>query len=242
MRYKTVILGSGYFSLGYASTHEDTLIIEDTQLADPHFFGTLDGFDMNIKMPSSKGARGLYDLLFAEGSAKEGRLAVNELEPALCRFIGGKKPNILFGSFCTEIKELDGGFELTVCNNEGLVSVFCEKLIDTRIPYGDRFNLLIAVKDGKEPKIDGVKPAFYDDQRIVELKLEGNDINSAKSRVLELYSESLREAGARIICTSYRMFGAPRLDGYADGGRILRVDERAFGDICEAFEKGETWE
>ena len=62
MSYETVILGSGYFSLGYASSHKDTLIIEETQLLDPHFFGTLSGFDViYLKNPSVKVFFGLVN-------------------------------------------------------------------------------------------------------------------------------------------------------------------------------------
>ena len=47
------------------------------------------------------------------------------------------------------------------------------------------------------------------------------------------------EAGSRIIVTSYKMSGTPISEAYSDGMGILHVDERAFGDIFSAYEKGE---
>jgi hypothetical protein len=239
--YDTVILGSGYFSLGYALTHENTLIIEDTQLVDPHFFGALQGFCGNAQRPASKGASALYDAFLGEGVIKGNRLAVNELEPAICRFIAGKNLNILLGTFCTDLKFNGEAYEIEICNNEGLSVVKAKRVIDTRLDGGNRMNLLVAVKDGKIPNITGVAPAFYDDQIIVELTFrENEDINRAKLEMLEL-EDKLNEVGARIVCASYRMFGDKHFEPYTDEMGVLHVDETAEGGIFEAYAKGEMW-
>ncbi len=241
MGFETVILGSGYFSLGYATTHENTLIIEDTQLVDPHFFGTLSGVESNVEKPTAIGAAALYEALVNEGVVKAGKLAVNELEPAVCRFIADKKLNVLLGTFCTAIEREGDGYKIEICNNEGLNTVRAQKVIDMRLEYGNRMNLLVAVNDGKIPDLPCVTPAFYDDQRIIELTFaEACDINEAKLRILDLQNE-LCKAGARIVCTSYRMFGAPHFEPYTDENGILHVDETAEGGIFAAYEKGELW-
>lgn len=242
MDFQTVILGSGYFSLGYASTHENTLIIEDTQLFDPHFCGTLSGFNMKTKRPASKGAVALYDAFVADEAVGDAGLAVNELEPALCRFALGNMPNVLLGSFCTDVKKTAEGYEVTFCNNNGISRVLARRVIDTRIAYGNKMNLLIAVKDGAEPRLSCVKPAFYADQRVIELEFDGApDVNEAKSQVLDMLEEKLAEVGARIVGMSYRMCGAPVSEPFVDGIGVLHVDERGFDDIFAAYEQGEEW-
>ena len=238
--YETVILGCGYFSLGYAYSHDDTLIIEETQLADPHYFGTLEGFGTTCVKPTSVGGAALFDAFGSDGVLANGKLAVNELEPALCRFVKGFEPEILLGSFCTDIKKTLRGYDITFCNNEGLGVVSAKRVIDTRQRGGNRMNLLLAVDESKRLNLENVSNAFYDNQKVWSVELDGtNDINEAKSRIIELYGDSLREAGARIITTSYRMFGEKGVEPYTDETEILKVNEIVWNDPFEAFEKGE---
>ena len=242
MRYDTAVIGSGYFSLGYAQSHKNTLIIEETQLVDPNFFGRLDGFDMVTRRPNAKAAAELYDALDADGVIGEGGLAVNELEPAVCRFLRGKEPDILLGTVCVGIEKERGGYRVSVCNNEGISELHCKRVIDTRIEQGNVMNILIAIKDGKEPRIEGISPAFYGDQRLLTINMgDISDINEAKSRALDIIEDSFKAVGARAVGLSYRMLGASCFEPYTDGDGIFHVDERSFGDIFTAFEKGETY-
>jgi len=240
--YETVILGSGYFSVGYAYAHQNTLIIEETQLADPHFFGTLEGFDADFVKPTSQGAAELYGSFEKDGVLKEGRLAVNELEPALCRFIKNTQPEILLGSFCTEVKKTQKGYNVTLCNNEGIRVVSTRRVIDTRQREGKKINLLLALKDGQIPRLDNVLPSFYEGQKIWKVYFEDEcDVNEAKSRILDVYGDRLRECGARIIATSYRMIDDSNPEPCEDAQGIWKVCERSFGNPFAAFEKGELW-
>lgn len=239
MNYDTVIIGSGYFSAGYALSHKNTLVIEETQLLDPNFCGRLLGFDMKCKRPTERDGGALFDAFEAEGIMGDGKLAVNELEPAFCRFLEGRGLELLLGTVCTEIDKNEGGYRIEICNNEGINEVFAKEVIDARVPFGSTLTLLLATKDGVYPSLDCVRPAFYPDQCVVSLELEGvSDLNEAKSLVLELCEEKLAEVGARIVLTSYRMGGAPIKEAYRDEKGILHIDERAFGDIFGAYAKG----
>ena len=248
-QYQTVVLGSGYFSFGYAATHEDVLIVEATQLADPHCYGTLDGFAWNGKVPDSKGARGLYDALVGDGVVSDGRISVNELESAFCRFLATDMSALLLGTFCTCVNKTEDGYDLTLCNNEGLSHVFAKNVIDTRVGLGNRLGVLVYLAAGKEPcipSVDGVTvtvgPAFYDDHRLITLAFEGEvDENRAKQRSLSVIEDSLRASGSKILQMSYCLFGAPVLSPYRDDSGIVHVDQRAFGNLFEMYEKGETW-
>ena len=243
MNYETVILGSGYFALGYASTHENTLIIEETQLLDPHFFGALSGFECGEQGVCAEGASALREAFVKEGVCLGGRLSVNELEPALCRFAERKMPDILLGSLCSDIKIGGDGFLLEICNNEGISRVVARRVIDTRMGKGSRLNFLLAVNPENLPRIEGLSPAFYPDQAVASLDFDGlRDINEAKSRGLEILDGALREAGARIVCTSYRMENAKKREPYTDENGIFYIDETNMGGIFAAYEKGELFD
>ena len=239
MNYETVIIGGGYFSAGYALSHKNTLIIEETQLLDPNFCGRLLGFDMICERPEGGDAAALFDAFFKEELIGDGRLSVNELEPAFCRFLEGRGLDFLLGTVCTDIEKTEGGYKLEICNNEGVSDIFAKKVIDTRVPLGNQMILLVELNDGAYPKLDGVRPAFDKNQCIIPVEFEGvTDHNEAKSLALKKCVDALAEVGARIILTSYRMCGAPIKEAYTDEEGILHVDERAFGDIFGAYAKG----
>jgi hypothetical protein len=197
---------------------------------------------MKTKRPDAKGAQSLYDAFLEDGVIGEDKLAVNELEPSLCRFVSADMPDILFGSFCTEIKKNDEGYELEICNNEGLSTIFAKKVIDARLVGGGKINFLLALCDRKLPDVDGAAKAFYGDQGVVSFCFDGvYDINEAKVLALEAAEEKLSEAGAKIVGSSYRMCGSPVSGSCVDRLGVIHVDERSFGDIFAAYEKGELW-
>ena len=106
--YDTIIIGSGYFAWGYALTHENTLIVEETQVADRHFGGCLRGFECEAPVLSTEGARALWDHVCTLGLFRNGRLSVTGLEAALCE---------AFGAVCDTVdvlSEKEGYVELIV--------------------------------------------------------------------------------------------------------------------------------
>ena len=246
--YQCVILGSGYFSFGYAASHKDVLIVEETQLADPHFGGTLSSYAVKDITPSADGARALYRVMCDEGLVDGLRISVNELESAFCRFFEKDMPNILLGTFCTEVQRREDGYLLTLCNNEGLSHVFAKRIIDNRLKCGNRLGILVYLPEGKEPILKptkgmsaNIEPAFFEDQRLITLTF-GGDINEnqAKQRALAVIEDGLRAVGGKVLQMSYRLGGEPEHLPYEEDG-ILYVSEIAFGDVFTAYEKGETW-
>ena len=243
MIYDTVIIGSGYYSTAYALNHKNTLIIEKTQLLDPNFCGRLCRFDMSVSEPESADAKALWAAFHEEGLLKDGRIAVNELEPALCRFVQGKNLNILLGTFCLNIQKSDAFYELEICSNEGIQTLYAKNVIDATVPWGNRLNFLVCAKQQVPPKVEGISRAFYPDQFRISVSFDGiTDINEAKKLALETYEAALIEADAPIILMAYRLDGAPVQQPYTDEKGVLHIDERAFGDLFTAYEKGECYD
>ena len=247
--YQCVILGSGYFSFGYAASHKDVLIVEETQLADPHFGGTLSSYAFLDAEPHAEGAKALLNAFGGEGLIKDARISVNELESALCRFLEKDMPAILLGTFCTAVEKKEAGYCLTLCNNEGLSHVFAKEVIDNRMGRGNRLGILVYLPEGKEPIlasasgiVSQIEPAFFEDQRLITLTfLDNADENQAKQRSLAVIEAGLRAVGGKVLQMSYRLGGAPVFLPYRNEEGILCVNEASFGNVITAYEKGETW-
>lgn len=238
--YDTILIGSGYFAWGYALTHENTLIVEETQVADRHFGGCLRGFECKAPVLSTEGARALWDHVCALGLFRDGRLSVTGLEAALCEAFEKRFPEILLGTTCMEICREDGGYALSIHNCEGLGTLRARRVIDTRVTGGQWLNVLICAGEGGLPEGDALSPAFYEGQGVCSFFLpEASDINHAKVLAYDRLRPLLTSVGAKAAQTSYRMYKDSAEAPYIDDLEILHVDETFFGDPFTAFEKGE---
>ena len=238
--YDTVIVGSGYYAFGYAMTHGNTLIVEETQLADRHFSGCLRGFGYEEAALVGEGARALVSYMRDKGVLRVTRVCVPALEAGLCDFFMGHMPEILLGTVCTDTVSDEQGYLLTLCNNEGLSTVRAHRVVDTRVAHGHILNVLIQGDIGSVSEDVSVSDAFYDGQRRLSLCFDGEtDINRAKVKVYPILKRLLSPTGAQVLQMAYRMHRPDAAAPYEDGQGILHVDETFYGDPFAAFEKGE---
>lgn len=239
-RYDTVIVGSGFYSFGYATAHGSTLIVEETHLADRHFSGCLRGFADKAPILTAPGAIALSKHMRDIGIVRDGAVCVPALEAGLCDFLADRVSSVLLGTACMEIQKDGEEYRLSLCNNEGLSTVAARRVIDTRVGLGNVLNVLV---EGKiDNKIQGlsVNNAFYSGQKILSLHFEKRaDINLAKVEAYERLKPMLSSTGAKILQTAYLMYSADSAAPYTDSRGILHVDETFFADPFTAFEKGE---
>ena len=238
--YDTVIVGSGYYAFGYAMTHENTLIVEETQLADRHFSACLRGFSYEDSALVGAGANALVSYMRDAGILRGNRVCAPALGAGLCGFFSERMPNVLLGTTCMEIVSDEGGYRLTLCNNEGLSEICAHRVVDTRVGRGNVLNVLVLGDVNAEGAEVSVSEAFYDRQKILSLYLgEETDINRAKVKAYSILKQLLSSTGAQILLMAYRMYNVDAAAPYEDGQGILHVDETFFGDPFTAFEKGE---
>ncbi len=241
-QYETVIVGSGYFALGYAATHENTLILEETQMVDRHFGACLRGFDLPRELPRNGGAARLYAHFCELGLVRDGRLSVTGLEAAICDFLDGDYSHLLVGTACVAIDREDGGYVLSTCNNEGLGKLFAKRVIDTRVSGGKWLNVLIEETEGGRVDADNGSPAFFEGQRVLALHLPtAPDINRAKAMAYPILERLLSPVGARILGMSYQMYDDTAEAPKVGQGGVIRVDENYYGDPFTAYAKGENF-
>ena len=249
MRYNTVLLGSGYFSIGYALSCPNTLIIERSQILDPNFGGTLSGFSLRSENnDSSANASPLITHYAENGFLSDGAIHINLSEIALSSFVTDKGLNVLLGVETIGVERNEDGFTVTYQTSNGNVSVEADRVIDTR-DNGRKNVLNVLCKYTDEgvtefPEFRGFTvsntPAFYNDETVLRFRLpDGIEYNRAKAEVMGYFEDQGDGLGVMPIRFAYRAFSDRANAESAENG-VTRINELALGDPFNAFGYGKT--
>ena len=207
--YKTVILGSGHYSVGCALTAEDAVIVERTYMADPIHSATLSGYLLGEGVPSGDEAKRLFDIYSNSGAVKDGRLDSPVLEIGLSAFAKERGVRFLFGSECIAAEKSDCGYILTLFGNAGVMKIAAERVIDRREGSRRVLNILVRAErawaEGLLPDFADVTvtDAFHEGELVLGFGFRKiTDINEAKSKVID-YLDSLGGEKIKIVDMPY---------------------------------------
>lgn len=234
--YDTLILGSGYFSAGYAAACPNTVICEEGQICDTGFYLPLRTFRHNPYHPKTEEGDALlraFDSLSLFGGNVQN---TNGFEFALCRYLAEKKPEVLLK--CRVIRRVrreDGIYDVTVQTNEGLTHLFTKRILDTSTS-GERYFTVLFVCDGIE-KVQKkllaafrgaeIEPAFYKGRWALHMAVGDSDENRIKVEVYEKWHAL--ETDAKILYMAPVFYTKPCGGGLGDA---------YFENPIEAFEAG----
>ena len=224
--YNTIILGSGYYSAGYALVHENCLIIEKSQLCDVNFYGTYSGFCDDGYEPKTHKGKQMKEYFNSFGVLRDTKINVNALESVFCSFINDKPIKILLNTECISVKEADGAYCVKIYNNAGIDCLYAKKVIDTRSKNKNCLNILAELDDEAYKKLSqkhDVKAAFYKDEYVIGYKTD-KEINTAKLDFYNEWKSTAELKNSRIISFAYQM-----------SGDCLDL---SFGNIFKAFDLG----
>lgn len=145
--FDTVLIGSGYSSVGYATASKGALILEEQEIADTHFYLPLRSFRYTPYTPKTDEGRTLEGIFRALDLFSEERQNTNGFECALCRYLEENPLPILLKSRVVRTEETADGYLLTVSTNEGLLRVSCRRVIDTRATGARRLTVVITAQE-----------------------------------------------------------------------------------------------
>ena len=248
MRYEAVIIGSGYFSIGYALAHPSCLIIERAQILDPNFGGTFSGFTACTEDPTVISTP-LATHFSRNGFLKNGVIHANLSEIALSSFVAGGSLPILLGTEVTRIRRTADGFKITYMNAEGTTEIEADRLFDTR-DNGDKRSLNVlclqtAENLGDLPECGGFTvssaPAFYDGEVVLRFRFDQTtECNQAKAAAMRYFEKHGDGLGLKPIKFAYRTFSENESAEVSHNGAV-KINELAMGDPFAAFEYGSTY-
>ena len=234
--YDTLIVGSGYASIGFAAACPNTVICEEHQICDTGFYLPLRSFRYRHYAPKTEeGARLLskFEELSLFGEAEQN---TNGFEFALCQYIAERQTDLLLK--CRVIRmdrQPDRVYDVTVQTNEGLSHLFAKRILDTRSRSGETyFTVLFVCRD-----LDAVKgklleaycgaqiePAFYPGRYALHMPVRCADENLVK---LEVY-----RTWCALGVDAKILYMAPVFYGAGSGG----LCDANYENPIEAFEAG----
>ena len=235
--YDTLIIGSGYSSVGYALSHESCIICEEHQICDVNFYMPLRSFTYHQYTPKTEEGKILFDLFGEYNIFKDGEQNTNGMEFVFCKYITEKDLNILLK--CRVIrreKTSDGLYDVTVQTNEGLSHIYAKNILDTQSGEDRNFYTLLFICD----KIDSerekllsafegaeIESAFYEGRYALHIPRKNASENEIK---LDIYNKwNSLSVDARILYMAPVFYGNNSKNKLSDAN---------FKNPIEAFEAG----
>ena len=130
-KVKTVIAGASYFSIGYAVSHPDCLILDSSQILGGDFHA---GARTAVLPDPDKqeAGTGLAALMKQFQVWKDGRFDVLKAAPVLHEYVAlHKEIKVLLDAKILSVTKTDAGFHIEYASNDGVHGIDCEQLLDT---------------------------------------------------------------------------------------------------------------
>ena len=230
--FDTVLLGSGYTSVGYAAARKSVLIVEEQEIADTHFYLPLRTFAYTPYTPKTEEGRKLDAIFRSLGLFEGDRQNVNGFECALCRYLDENPLPLFLKSRVVRTEPTDEGQILTLSTNEGLLRVCCRQVFDTRGTGKRSLTVLLLARDRdnavRAAEATGweLENGFYHDWYALhapDTGLNENEVKLAVHRALSGLS------GIRLLSI------AP---AYAHKGNCSPLSDDSYQNPIAAFEAG----
>jgi hypothetical protein len=235
--YDTLIVGSGYFSFGYAAACPDSVICEEHQICDTSFYLPLRSFRYKHYSPKTEEGVKLLSTFDSFSLLKDNEQNTNGFEFALCKYISEKQFHILLKCrvICVEHRS-DNIYDITVQTNEGLTHLFAKKVLNmTNKSSAKHFTVLFVCDDIEKVKDKllsaysdaQIEPAFYPGRYALHVSARDTDENRIKLEIYETW-RSL-DIDAKILYMAPVFYGEASADKLCDGN---------YENPIEAFEAG----
>lgn len=197
--YDTLLIGSGYFSVGYAFNNSNTLVCEEHQTCDVNFYLPLKSYKHKPYQPKTEAGAKLLDLFNSYSLFKKDVQNVNGFEGALSSFIYQNKLNVLLKSRVVRISKNENGlYKVTAHSNEGLTTYYAKEVINTlNYSVKNNYTVLFLSDDIERDKstllkaFDGaeVEQAFFDGRYALKIPVYNIDENLVKVFVYERWRD-----------------------------------------------------
>ncbi len=192
--YDSLIIGSGYSSVGFALKRQNCLICEETHCCDTHFYLPLKSFIHSKYTPVTEFGKKLNSVFEKYDLFNNNFMCTNCFEPAFCEFISKENIDVILKCRVVDYKKLDNGsFEVTILTAEGLSTVYAKNRFDTVTPTlnANKYITVLFVSTNAEADIDILSKefegstftnAFYESRYVMHLPVDkGNDVNEVLS-------------------------------------------------------------
>lgn len=236
--YDTLLIGSGYASLGFALTRRNCVIIECQQSADTRFYLPLKSFKATNYSPKTKLGKELNQLYSEKGFYKNDMINLNGLECGFCEFISRFNVDIFFKSRVISINKIEELYEVSIIGVNGITTLKAKHVIDSTKAYSYDTSLTILYSSANPKKVAqdlittfpkcSIEKAFFDNRYAVHIPANGDDYNLSKRNIFRVWKKA--QIDAKII------YFSPVLSRHITEGNTL--NDELYDNPIKAFDVG----
>ena len=220
--YDSLIIGSGYYSAGYAISRKNCVICEEHQVCDTSFYLPMRSFAYAPYTPKTEEGSALLRIFHSLPLFNSGYQNTNCFEFAFCKYITKSPLKILLKCRVVSAKKQpDGIYDVTIQTNEGISHLFARNILNTANTADCKFYTVLFVSEnieGDRSKLLSafsaatVEPAFYKDRYALHIPVSDQDENSVK---VEVYNKwKMLNIGAKILYMAPVFYGDKTDDQY----------------------------
>ena len=206
--YETVIIGSGYTSLGYALSKGNSVIIEQGETADVGFYLCLKNYYQGNYTPTTEAGKSLLKLYQSLNLINDNEQNLSGFECGFCEFVYQNGLEILFKARVVEINKEGDVYKLTLITSGGIDYLYAREILDLTSATPDKKSLTILYHTDTPNQTENdlkntfngctVEKAFYSDRYAVRIPVEiKEDFNDCKIAIFERWKEA--EIKAKIL-------------------------------------------
>ena len=144
--YDTLLIGCSYASVGYALANQNTIIVEENEMADTRFYLPLKSYKTTPYQPTTLHGEKLLDCFNTLHLLQDGGINANGLECAFCDFISKNDLDIIFKSRVIKTEKQADHYCSQIITNSGIITVKSKNIIDTRVLNPQKTTLTVLLK------------------------------------------------------------------------------------------------
>ena len=158
--YDTVLIHSGYLSLGYAKTRVNSLIIEEREFMDSSFCLSLRTFKKSEYAPKSEAGAQLLSLMHKLDVICDGMMNTSALESVICEYALSSGVEVLLRTRVLSVAKEGGIYTLRIINGGGIQTVKARKILDTGATISEKSLTLLFTTDTPEADVATILDLF----------------------------------------------------------------------------------
>lgn len=238
--FDCIIIGGGYFSVGYVKNHPNSVFIERGELLDKYFCGSFNQGKNWGKKPKSKNSAALSDYFKSLNIICGDKADIAALETAFCSFLKDELPNCLMLTDTVKIEKENGIFSVTVYNNEGF-SVIKGKKIIINAPFNSEKSMAVRFL-AEESEIKRIFPGaicekgFAEGEIYAYIPSDDDSTAECKMKIIDKWCSAAPNGKLVYTAPEFKYSGKDKI---RIEGEIIYVDESAFENAFEAYEYGD---
>jgi len=237
--YDTAVLGASFMGLGVAMQTENTIVIEKGGTFGSEFVNSFRVCKPGIQLPSTEMGRAFWQELKSRGLiSEEGDIHAGPTVYVLSKYLMEKQTDILLMTEVTDIKKVDGYFQITLYHAGGFEEILAGNILNTTaFGIGQKY-LNAIVYNPKHCKSEGISYNTANNLYTYSLSVEQSTSRAEAIEMLCEREEAFKEMEISIASiASDFAYDVPQCRKEVEE-HFTWIPSAGYGNLLEAFDAG----